>query len=89
MLMVLNKCWGGFHIPAPLCEATDLSSYEDIDRTDSRLVEFVQGQGGDYREGCSRLVVVEVPEDATDWELNEYDGFESITYVVGGKLYHT
>lgn len=89
MFIVINKCYGGFHIPTSLCEATGLSSYEDIDRTDPRLVEFVQEQGGDYREGCSRLVVVEVPEDATDWELDEYDGFESIIYVVDGKLYHT
>ena len=89
MTIIINKCYGGFHIPAPICEATGLRPYEDIDRTDSRLVEFVREHGGDYREGCSRLVMVEVPEDATDWELNEYDGFESITYVVDGMLYHT
>ena len=89
MFIVINKCYGGFHIPEALCEACGLSSYDDIARDDLRLVEFVQEQGGDYREGCSRLVVVEVPEEATDWELDEYDGFESIIYVVDGKLYHT
>lgn len=89
MTIIINKCYGGFHIPEALCEAEELSRYDDIERTDSRLVEFVQSHGGDYREGCARLVAVEVPEDATDWELDEYDGFESIIYVVGGKLYHT
>jgi hypothetical protein len=37
---------------------------------------------------CAKLKVVEIPEEATDWELNEYDGLESITYVVDGKLHH-
>jgi hypothetical protein len=31
---------------------------------------------------------VAIPDEATDWELDEYDGFERVTYVVGGKLYH-
>lgn len=35
-----------------------------------------------------RLEVVEIPEEATDWEIDEYDGQESITYVVDGKIYH-
>ena len=37
---------------------------------------------------CAKLKVVEIPEEATDWEINEYDGLESITYVVDGKLHH-
>lgn len=88
MVIILNKCYGGFHIPEALCESEGLERYDDIDRTDERLVEFVKSHGGEYREGCSRLVVVEVPDTCTDWEMDEYDGMESVTYVVNGKLFH-
>lgn len=88
MTIIINACYGGFHIPEALCESEGLERYDDIDRTDSRLVEFVQSHGGEFEEGCACLVAVEIPEDCTDWELTEYDGYESITYVVGGKLFH-
>lgn len=87
MVIILNKCYGGFHIPEALCEAEGLSRYDDIERTDARLVNFIL-EHGVVEEGCAKLVPVAIPDEATDWELDEYDGFESVTYVVGGKLYH-
>ena len=87
MVIILNKCYGGFHIPEALCEAEGLSCYDDIERTDARLVDFILERGV-VEEGLSKLVPVAIPDEATDWELNEYDGFESVTYVVGGKLFH-
>lgn len=87
MTIILNKCYGGFHIPEALCESEGLERYDDIDRTDERLVNFIL-EHGVVTEGCAKLVPVTIPEDATDWELDEYDGFESVTYVVGGKLFH-
>ena len=41
--------------------------------------QFVQGK-------YAKLKVVEVPESATDFTLDEYDGWERIIYVVDGKL---
>lgn len=87
MVIILNKCYGGFQIPSALCEAEGLSRYDDIERTDARLVDFVL-EHGVIAEGFSKLVPVAIPDEATDWELDEYDGFERVTYVVGGKLYH-
>jgi len=87
MVIILNKCYGGFHIPEALCEAEGLSCCDNIERTDARLVDFILERGV-VEEGLSKLVPVAIPDEATDWELNEYDGFESVTYVVGGKLYH-
>lgn len=37
---------------------------------------------------CAVLMVVEIPDNATDWELDEYDGLESIIYVADGKIHH-
>lgn len=87
MVIILNKCYGGFCIPEALREAEGFSEYEDIDRTDARLVDYVL-EHGVITEECSKLVPVAIPDEATDWELDEYDGYESITYVVGGKLFH-
>ena len=36
---------------------------------------------------CAELEVVEIPDGATDYYLNEYDGMESIIYVLDGKLH--
>lgn len=88
MKIVINRCWGGFHIPEEFASAHGLDSYDDIERTDPELVAFVESHGGRFSEGCAELVVVNIPEDCTDWELNDYDGMESIIAVVNGKLYH-
>lgn len=90
MLMVLNKCWGGFSLSEQAAEALGLDSgYSDIDPTDPALIALIQEHGSDWVSGrCAKLRIVEIPEEATDWEKNEYDGIETITYVVGGKLYH-
>lgn len=55
--------------------------YDDIDRSDAEFVEFV-------RTHDTALTLVTIPDDATDWEIDEYDGFERATYVCDGQLYH-
>ena len=85
MLIVINKAYGGFDVPeefSDFCEEFHYTPDEDV-RTDPALIRIVS-------HGCSNpdLRVVEIPDEATDWEVNEYDGFETITYVVNGKLNH-
>lgn len=87
MKLVLNKCYGGFHIPYEVCQSLGCTKYDEIDRDHFALVEFVE-ERGEYKEGFSCLRVVTIPETATDWEVNEYDGFETVTYVVDGKIHH-
>jgi nitroreductase len=48
------------------------------------LVAFVES----HPDECGDLEVVEIPDTATDWEIDEYDGWESVVYVVNGKLHH-
>ena len=88
MIMVLNKTWGGFALPREFCKEYGFDRYDDIDRDDPRLVEFVQSHGGLYDGDGVRLRLVEIPDTMTDWETNDYDGIESVTYVVDGKIYH-
>jgi hypothetical protein len=85
MKLVINKDYGGFGYGVA-------DEYEDFvrgfdcegKRADPELVAFVES----HPDECGDLEVVEIPDTATDWEIDEYDGWESITYVVDGKLHH-
>lgn len=91
MKMVLNRDWGGFSLPQDFCDAYDLGDTwdvcDDIKRDDPRLVKWVEDHA-DHKGKCGDLAVVEIPDSCTDWEIDEYDGMESIIYVVDGKLCH-
>lgn len=93
MKMVLNRNRGGFNlnIPQDFCDTYDLGDAwgvrNDIKRDDPRLVKWVEDRA-DRRGKCGDLAVVEIPDSCTDWEIDEYDGIESIVYVVDGKLHH-
>ena len=56
-------------------------SHHDIKRDDPDLVKVVEELGGKHREGASgsyaRLKIVTIP-DGVNWEIDEYDGTESI-----------
>ena len=47
------------------------------DRTDPLLIQVVEELGAEADGKCAQLQVVEVP-DGIEWELDEYDGIESI-----------
>ena len=89
MKFVLNKCFGGASISDAAVEILDRAHQYDFSHTDPDLIALIEEEGTKFCSGyLAELVVVEVPDDATDWELDEYDGIESITYVLDGKLYH-
>ena len=88
MKVVINGCYGGFSLSDEAVKRLGLeSAYGKISRTDATLVQMVEedpeGTSGRFAE----LEVVEIPDNATDWMINEYDGMESITAVVDGKFW--
>lgn len=83
MKIVLNRNWGGFSLPKQFCEMYGYSKYDEINRTDSKLVAFVEENPDEVDD----LEVIEIPDDNTDYMIDEFDGFESIIYVIDGKLY--
>lgn len=83
MQVVLNKAYGGFGFGVA-DQYEDLVFQFDEDRTAPELVAFVE----EHPRECGDLAVVEIPDTATDWEIDEYDGWESIIYVVDGKIHH-
>ena len=83
MKFVLNKCYGGFGLSDWAEEPMGCSEpYRD----DPKFITLVTNYGGKVSGECAALVVVEIPDNTTDYAIDEYDGFETITYVVDGKL---
>jgi hypothetical protein len=84
MKIVINKCYGGFGLSK---EAEELYVQKknisgplriEILRNDSVLVEVVETLGNKASGKYSELKVVEIPDDVTDWRIEEYDGWEHI-----------
>jgi hypothetical protein len=86
MKFVLNKCYGGFDLSEEAQEILGQADFE-IRRDDPDLLALIEEKGIQFVQGkYAKLKVVEVPESATDFILDEYDGWERIIYVVDGKL---
>ena len=49
-----------------------------------KLIESGVDCDGDF----AKLEVVEIPDNTTDYEFDEEDGYESIIYVVDGKIHY-
>ena len=86
MKFVLNKCYGGFDLSEEAQEILGQADY-DIKRDDPNLLALIEEKGIQFVQGkYAKLKIVEIPESATDFTLDEYDGWERIIYVVNGKL---
>ncbi len=90
MKIVINKCYGGFGISDEYEKKLGVDSWDMRDlRTDERLVDAVEKDPEGVSDTYAALRVVEIPDEATDYYIDEYDGMESIIYVVDGKLHWT
>jgi hypothetical protein len=80
MKLVINRCWGGFGLSptARRLMGRPESSYDgDIARDDPKLVAIVEKLAEKASDSLAALVVVEIP-DGTEWEIEDYDGMESV-----------
>ena len=88
MKIVINACYGGFSVSKEFLKAYNIPyrtssfnfvhSEEFIDRTDPRLIEFIETHGSEMASGpYSKLVVREIPK-GTLYRITEYDGYEGI-----------
>ena len=90
MKIAVNKCYGGFSLSDKACEllgTDDPYQYKYELRTDAKLISVIEELGEEADGYCASLEVVEIPDDATDWRINEYDGWEDVWYVLDGKIY--
>jgi beta-glucanase (GH16 family) len=83
MKMIIDRGYNGYHIPDEVLHWELPPDAENEHRTDPRFIEWVK-----THKNNTGLAVVEIPDNATDWELEDYDGRESIIAVVDGKIIH-
>ena len=82
MKIVINNDWGGYGVGYGQSEYADIVNKYENDRTNPELVALIENNHiGD-------LAVIEIPDGATDWDINEYDGLETVIYVLNGKIYY-
>jgi hypothetical protein len=60
-----------------LYEKHYLSASPD-DRTDPKLIQVVEELGAKADGSCAKLKIINIP-DGVDWEIDEYDGQESVS----------
>ncbi len=99
MKIVINVNYGGYGVPEEFFSLygidEDNCDEEEL-RTDPRFIEWVEKKRAEYEPDPEDpwadedfdLAVAEIPDDATDYEIEEYDGYESIIVVIDGKIVH-
>lgn len=97
MKIVINKCYGGFGVSKAIYDKLGLKwdGYGYLDnssfgikdnnynayRSDEKLIKAIEKIGAKKSSGeMAELRIVTIPDDV-DWELNEYDGIETIHEV--------
>ena len=83
MKIVINANFGGYGCDVSE-QYVDLVDRYEGDRTNSELVAFVENHPDD----CGDLAVMTIPDNATDWDIQDYDGNEDLIYVVDGKIHY-
>ena len=93
MFILLNKCYGGFGLSDEFVEEypeyKSHAKWHDSDfRTNEELIDRIR-KFGLTRAGWeyANLSIVSIPNDVTDWRMQEYDGYEYIEYVKDGKIF--
>ena len=93
MKIVINDCFGGFSLTDDMRNTlglvTNFPMDEELRRNDPKLIQLVEDyiKSGENTSQCTHYKIVEIPDKATDFAVNEYDGLESVIYVVDGKLF--
>lgn len=85
MKYIVNTTYGSFYMTITRLNnkyGFNLDPWDEATRINKDLIHFVEQTPP---EKCA-LGVVEIPANATDWRVEEYDGSEHIIAVVDGKL---
>ena len=83
MKIVINGDFGGFGYGIESIEFRTLVNRLASDRKNPELVDFVKN----HPEDCGDLVIATIPDNATDYVINENDGLETLIYVVDGMIH--
>lgn len=83
MKYVINNKFGGFDIPEEVMKKNNWGIsylYSEEIRTNIKLIKWVENHPN------YGLAIIDIPEEATDYMINNYDGKEIIYAVIDGKI---
>ena len=87
MKVVINNCYGGFCFPSGYAAERPFAEPDDKnERINPMLVKYVEDHPDKSKNEYSELIVVEIPDSATDFIIKDYDGLETVYYVIYGKI---
>ena len=87
MKVVLNKCYGGFTLSEEFCKAYPQFHRYREPQTNQELIKCIEEFGVANAQGeFSEFEIFEMPDETTDYYIDEYDGYNQLIYVVNGKL---
>lgn len=88
MKIIVNNGYGGFGISNEALAKYNIPDgmYNYELRIHPKLIAAIE-QGEDISSPYCALEVVEIPKGATDYMVQEYDGLETVYYVLNGKIY--
>lgn len=89
MKLVVNKCYGGFSFSDFVVKKLNLEyASQCVDRNDPALIALIEKYGSKKCSSqWSNLEIVEIPDEATDYRIEEYDGYENVIYVQNGLIW--
>lgn len=86
MKVLFNNCYGGFNFSKAFIEAHPEIKCGECSRTSPELIKMVEDFGLERASNnFSAMAIAFVPDKATDWWIDEYDGYEFVYYVLDGK----
>lgn len=85
MKLVINTCYGGFGINKKWEAENCKENCKEDCRECAKLIHAIEKEEN-VNNDFSRLAVTDFPNEATDYEILEYDGIESLLYVLDGKI---
>ena len=92
MKIVINTCYGGFGINSKWgmknCEDCEEDCHEDLRkcRRCAKLIRALKEREEQVGNYFSKLSVVEIPDEATDYQILDCEGCELLLYVLDGKI---
>lgn len=101
MKIVLNRDYGGYGLSEAAVKflglelrkvetgwGTDVPYYDYFfnDRTNPKLIECIEALGEEANGPFADLNIIEIPDEATDYKINNYDGWETLIFVIDGKI---
>ena len=91
MKIVVNRCFGGYSLSKLAMDMLGVDSAYAFfwweERNSPALVKVVEELGKAADGDCADLEIIEIPDSATDWLIEDYDGMETVLYVFGGKIH--